>query len=156
MPGTERSLDGLVTALSQQGPALALRFHVATGALALLLAIGAVLLVAAIDRADRSIELRALRTQGLRRRDAAVYARRGYLWVVGVAVVAGIAAALVAWIAVGPFVPLFADRPPDGALFWPRPIGVVVAGRGERASCWRRPRVLRAADPGGPIDGEVR
>lgn len=126
VPGTERSLDGLVTALSQQGPALALRFHVATGALALLLAIGAVLLVAAIDRADRSVELRALRTQGLRRRDAAVYARRGYLWVVAVAVVAGIAAALVAWIAVGPFVPLFADRAPDGALFWPRPIALLL------------------------------
>jgi hypothetical protein len=123
--GTERSLARMETALSQQGPAVALRFHVATGGLALLLAIGAVLLVAAIDRADRSDELRALRAQGLRRRDAAVYTRRGYLWVVAVAVVAGTAGALAAWVAVGPFVPQFADRTPDGTLYWPTPVAVL-------------------------------
>jgi hypothetical protein len=55
-----------------------------------------------------------------------VYSRRGYLWVVTVAVLAGIVAALVAWAAVGPYVPLFADRAPDGALHWPGPLAVVV------------------------------
>jgi hypothetical protein len=124
--GTERSLARTQEALSQQGPAVALRFHVATGGLALLLAVGAVLLVAAIDRADRSDELRALRAQGLRRRDAAVYARRGYLWVVAVAVVAGTFAAVLAWVTIGPFVPQFADRAPDGALYWPSPAALLV------------------------------
>lgn len=143
VPGNVRTRAGLEEALRQQGPAVALRFHVATGALALLLAFGAVLLVAAIDRGDRSPEVRALRTQGLRRRDAAVYARRGYLWVVAVGVVAGVAAALVAWIAVGPYVPLFADRPPDGSLFWPGPLAVFLpaaisaAALTAAASLWR-------------------
>jgi hypothetical protein len=105
---------------------VALRFHVATGGIALLLAVGATLLVATGDRADRVDEQRALRTQGVRRRDTAVAGRRGYLWVVVAAVAAGVVAAVLAWLAVGPFVPMFADRPPDGALRWPGPPALLV------------------------------
>jgi putative ABC transport system permease protein len=126
VPGSERTLTGTLEALRQQGTAVALRFHIATGVLALLLAAGAVLLVATVDRADRADELRSLRVQGLRRRDAAVYARRGYLWVVAVAVLAGVAAAVLAWIAIGPFIPQFVDRTPDGTLYWPRPVTLLV------------------------------
>jgi hypothetical protein len=87
-----------------------------------MLAVGGTLLVAAGDRADRAEELRALRTQGVRRRDSAVAARRGYLWVVVAAVAAGVVGAALAWLAVGQFVPMFADRPLDGALHLPAPL----------------------------------
>jgi hypothetical protein len=126
VPGRGRSLERAVTGLRAQGPAVALRFHVATGVLALLLAAGALLLVAAIDRTDRAAESRTLRIQGLRRRDTAIYARRGYLWVVAVAVVTGVVAAVIAWVGVGPYMPQFADRPPDGAVQWPGPAALVI------------------------------
>jgi hypothetical protein len=126
VPGAELTLDGVLTSLAQQGPAVALRFHVATGAIALVLALGATLLVVAGDRSDRIEEQRALRTQGLRRRDLAVASRRGYLWVVVGGVAAGLVAAALAWLAVGQFVPLFADRPPDGSLHWPAPVTMLV------------------------------
>jgi hypothetical protein len=126
VPGAEQRLSMVLASLAQQGPAVALRFHLATGGIALLLAVGATLLVAAGDRADRTEEVRALRTQGVRRRDIAIAGRRGYLWVVAVGVVAGVAAAALAWSAVGEFVPLFADRPPDGLLHWPAPAALLV------------------------------
>jgi putative ABC transport system permease protein len=122
VPGAERTLAGVLDSFAQQGPAVALRFHLATGGVALMLAVGATLLVAAGDRADRAEELRALRTQGVRRRDSAVAARRGYLWVVVAAVAAGVVGAALAWLAVGQFVPMFADRPLDGALHLPAPL----------------------------------
>jgi putative ABC transport system permease protein len=120
---------------------VALRFHLATGVLALLLAMGAVMLVAAVDRSDRTAEIASLRTQDLRRRDAAVYARCGYLWVVAAAVAAGTVAALVAWVAVGPFVPQFSDRVRDGSMYWPPPFAVpaVAAPPPARSRWWRRP-----------------
>jgi hypothetical protein len=126
VPGAERTLTGVLDSFAQQGPAVALRFHVATGGIALLLAVGATLLVAAGDRADRVDELRALRTQGVRRRDTAVAARRGYLWVVVAAVAAGMVGAALAWLAVGQYVPIFADRPPDGVLHLPAPLVLLV------------------------------
>jgi hypothetical protein len=126
VPGTELTLDGVLTSLAQQGPAVALRFHVATGGIALVLALGATLLVVSGDRADRVEEQRALRTQGVRRRELAVASRRGYLWVVVGGVAAGLVAAALAWLAVGQFVPLFADRPPDGSLHWPAPPAMLV------------------------------
>jgi hypothetical protein len=126
VPGAEQTLAATLDSLAQQGPAVGLRFHVATGGIALLLAVGATLLVAAGDRADRVEELRALRTQGVRRRDTAVAARRGYLWVVVAAVAAGMVAAALAWLAVGQFVPVFADRPPDGTLHLPAPPALLV------------------------------
>jgi hypothetical protein len=126
VPGTELTLDGVLTSLAQQGPAVALRFHLATGGIALVLALGATLLVVAGDRADRAEEQRALRTQGVRRRELAVASRRGYLWVVIGGVAAGLVAAALAWLAVGQFVPLFTDRPPDGSLHWPGPLAMLV------------------------------
>jgi hypothetical protein len=62
----------------------------------------------------------------VRRRDVAVAARRGYLWVVVAGVATGTVAAVLGWVAVGQFVPVFADRPPDGALHPPAPPALLV------------------------------
>ena len=100
VPGAELTLDGVLTSLAQQGPAVALRFHVATGAIAL-----------ARPRRDPA---RRGRRQVRPGRGAAGAAdagraapgprrgvRRGYLWVVIGGVVAGLVAAALAWLVSG-------------------------------------------------------
>jgi hypothetical protein len=112
-------------ALSRQGPALALHFHLAAAALGLLLGVGGLILVATVERRRQTDDLSALRRQGLARR----YVRRAALWghlsTVLAATVAGLVAAVAAWAAAGDRLPIFTDagalRPPR----WPEPTAVL-------------------------------
>jgi hypothetical protein len=110
---TRADLDG-------SGPALALQFHVAAAGLGVVLALGGLGLVAAVDRRRRADDLRALRVQGLPRRFVRRAALWGYLSLVVGAAAAGLLAGGVAWLATGTAVPVFTDtlaqlRPPA----WP-------------------------------------
>jgi hypothetical protein len=92
--------------LDTQGPALALWFYVLVALLAVALAAGALVLAAAVDRSRRIEDLSALRGQGLTR----LAVRRATLWtypvLVGAAVLAGTAIALLAWRLTGWALPL--------------------------------------------------
>jgi putative ABC transport system permease protein len=98
--------------LDEQGPALALWFYVIVAVLAAALAAGALVLAAAVDRARRIEDLSALRGQGLAR----VAVRRATLWtypvLVGAAVLAGTAIALLGWQLTGWALPLAGLDPP--------------------------------------------
>ncbi|MEV0136313.1 FtsX-like permease family protein [Dactylosporangium sp. NPDC050688] len=112
-------------ALDEQGPAVALRFHEFAAGLAVLLAGGALWLVAALDRQRRRGELRALRAQGVARRDASA---NGYLALVGTAAVIGPFAALASWLLVREHLPVFTDDPGTFPVpIWPSPLPVAAA-----------------------------
>jgi hypothetical protein len=115
--------------LEQQGPALALWFYVLAGCLATLLAAGALVLAAAVDRARRIEDLSALRAQGLGRRAAGQATLWTYPILAVIAVLAGLAIALAGWGLTGWTLPL-AGLDPDPLPFpgWPRPL--VLAGAG--------------------------
>ena len=120
----ERSLTGERRRLDSQGPAVALLFHLVAAAAAVVLAVGALWLVAAVDRRRRADELRALRRQGVPRQ---ALARSGYVALVAAAVLIGLAAAAVAWLVAGDTVPLFADQTRLLPVpRWPRPAEVAV------------------------------
>ncbi|GIE35215.1 hypothetical protein Ait01nite_082600 [Actinoplanes italicus] len=99
--------------LEQQGPALALGFHVLAGALAVLLGAGALVLAAAVDRHRRGEDLSALRTQGLRPGPAGQAMLWTYPALVAVAVVIGLLVAAIAWLVTGWALPLAGPYPPD-------------------------------------------
>jgi putative ABC transport system permease protein len=94
-------------ALDSQGPAVAVRFHELAAGFAIVLAVGALWLVAGVERRRRAGEIQALRAQGVSRRDASA---SGYLAMVGVAIGVGLIAGLVGWLLVGDQIPIF-DRP---------------------------------------------
>ncbi len=96
-------------ALARQGPALALQFHLAAATFGILLALGGLGLVAAVDRRQRAADFRALRQQGLSRRTVGWAAVWGYLAVVLLAAIVGLLAAGVAWLAAGDRLPVFTD-----------------------------------------------
>jgi putative ABC transport system permease protein len=113
--------DQLRRRLEQQGPALALWFHVLTGALAVLLGAGALVLAAAVDRRRRVEDLSALRTQGLRPGPAGQAMLWTYPALVAVAVVIGLLVGAIAWLVTGWALPLAGPYPPDLPLpGWPR------------------------------------
>jgi len=114
-------------ALLRQGPALAIQFHAAAALFGVLLALGGLGLVSAVDRRQRATELAALRVQGLRRRTLRRAALWGYLSVVVAACLAGLGGAAVAWAAAGDRLPIFADTdtvldPPNWPQ-WPAVVG---------------------------------
>jgi hypothetical protein len=113
----ERGVDVLsdVTAgeladrLADQGPGIALRFHLLSAAVLLLLAVGTLMIMSTVERRARSGELGALRAQGL---SHAAIRRAGYGGVavlVGGAVLSGLLAAFLADAVVTASLPLFAD-----------------------------------------------
>jgi putative ABC transport system permease protein len=115
--------------LDHQGPALALWFYLLAGCLATALAAGALILAATVDRGRRVEDLSALRAQGLGRGAL----RQATLWtypvLVAIAVVAGVAIALLGWGLTGWALPLAGlDPPPLPLPGWPR--ARVVAGTG--------------------------
>jgi hypothetical protein len=126
--GEERTFDALREALGQQGPSVALRFHLLAGGFAVLLVLGGLWFVNGMDRRVRAPELRALRTQGMSRRAVRTAAVRGYLLVVLAAAIVGPLAAAACWLVAGWTIPLFADDvrliPPPR---WPSPLGVILA-----------------------------
>jgi hypothetical protein len=124
----DRAVGPLREQLDDQGPAVALRFHELAGGLAVLLAIGALWLVAGLDRLRRSGELRALRAQGVARRDAGA---NGYLALVATGVVLAPFAALASWLLVREYLPVFSDDPHGfQASYWPSPGPVAIAWAG--------------------------
>ncbi|AGZ44759.1 FtsX-like permease family protein [Actinoplanes friuliensis] len=113
--------------LREQGPALALWFYVLAGVLSTLLAAGALILAATVDRSRRIEDLSALRAQGLSKQAAG----RATLWTYPIlalfAVVTGVGIALAGWGITGWTLPLAGlDPPPLPFPGWPRPL--VLAG----------------------------
>ncbi|MER7003970.1 FtsX-like permease family protein [Dactylosporangium sp. NPDC000555] len=121
----DRALGPLRAALDEQGPVVALRFHELAAALAVVLAAGALWLVASLDRLRRAGELRSLRAQGVARRDAAA---NGYLALVGTAALIAPFAALASWLLVREYLPVFSDDAQGfQASIWPSPGPVAIA-----------------------------
>ena len=115
--------------LAQQGPALALWFYVLAGALAIALAVGALILAAAVDRRRRVEDLSALRAQGVSRRTAGQAALWTYPILVVIAVLAGLGIALAGWSFTGWALPLAGLAPTGLPLpLYPRPLAVVATG----------------------------
>ncbi|MDP9797329.1 hypothetical protein J2S43_005841 [Catenuloplanes nepalensis] len=92
----ERSITERTTVLAGQGPALALRFHLFTAAGAVLLGVGALIVLGA-DRPRRVRQLRALRAQGLRAGPAWRSQLVAQLAVVAAGAVLGLAAGAFSW-----------------------------------------------------------
>jgi hypothetical protein len=121
--------DQIRRRLEQQGPALALGFHVLAGALAVLLGAGALVLAAAVDRRRRVEDLSALRAQGLRAGPAGQAMLWTYPALVAVAVVIGLPVAAIAWLVTGWALPLAGPYPPDLPLpGWPRVTVLLAVG----------------------------
>jgi putative ABC transport system permease protein len=97
------------TALARQGPALAVQFHAEAALFGVLLALGGLGLIFAVDRRPRAAELAALRVQGLRARTIRRASLWGYVSLVVAACVTGLIGAAVAWLAAGDRLPIFAD-----------------------------------------------
>ena len=114
--------------LDEQGPALALWFHLLAGGLSVLLGAGALVLAAAVDRARRVEDLSALRGQGLTRPTVSRATLWTYVALVAIAALAGLVTALAAWAATGWALPLAGLDPPDLPLpAWPRPLVLAAA-----------------------------
>jgi hypothetical protein len=102
---TALSRQGLVTtadetftarqsAYAAQASVVGQRFQVLGGAIGLVLAALAMLVVASVERDPRAAELLALRRQGVNIKATRAVARRGYLWLAGGALVAGLLGAI--------------------------------------------------------------
>lgn len=96
--------------LGRQGLPLALRFQLAAGLIGLLLAAGALAVVAAVERDDRAAELAALRFQGLPAGAVARIAYGGYAVIGLLAVVVGAVVTVVAQLPIQRVVPIFLDN----------------------------------------------
>ncbi|WFE30165.1 hypothetical protein O7623_13690 [Solwaraspora sp. WMMD791] len=107
--GVESQAD-VVEQLGRQGAPSALRFQLAAGLIGLLLAAGALMVVAAVERGDRSAELTALRTQGLPARAVARIAYGGYVVTAALAVVVGLLVTVVGRLPVLQTMPVFVDN----------------------------------------------
>ncbi|MET0418976.1 MAG: FtsX-like permease family protein, partial [Actinoplanes sp.] len=113
--------------LDDQGPALALMFHVLAGGLAVLLGAGALVLAAVVDRTRRAEDLSALRTQGLSRKAARPATLGTYPALVAIAAVVGGLTAAAGWALTGWALPLAGlDPPPLPMPSWPGLLAVPV------------------------------
>lgn len=112
--------------LDDGGPAIGTRFAKLAVLGLLLLAVGAIVLSAAVDRRRRGTELRALRIQGLSFRKVSSAVAVANISVAVLALIAGPAAGLVSWWLTGAKVPVFADpRLGKTPLTWPEPSALV-------------------------------
>lgn len=113
--------------LDKRAPALAIWYHLLAAAFAVLLGLGGLALMAAVDRRRTTEDMRALRLQGLPGRVVARAALWSYLPVVGAALVTGAVAAVVAWWLAGGYLPVFVD---DALVLelprWPSPAAVAL------------------------------
>ncbi|WBB95734.1 hypothetical protein O7543_26875 [Solwaraspora sp. WMMA2080] len=100
----------VIEQLGRQGPPSALRFQLAAGLIGLLLAAGALAVVAAVERDDRAAEMAALRAQGLPARAVTRIAYGGYAVTVGIAVVVGLMATVLAQLPIRQTMPIFVDN----------------------------------------------
>jgi hypothetical protein len=105
----EESISGTTDRYEHLGPPLALRFTLGSALIGVLLAAGAVALVAAVERRPRGVELAALRAQGAPARLTRRVANGSYLVLIGVSLVLGVLAALLIRAVIGDVVEFFAD-----------------------------------------------
>ncbi len=117
--------------LDQQGPAIALRFHLLAAVLAALLGAGALVLTVTVDRNRRTEDLTALRVQGLRPGPAGQATLWTYPVLVVIATAVGLLVAAGAWWLTGWGMPLAGLSPPDLPLpAWPGVPALLAAGGG--------------------------
>jgi hypothetical protein len=121
--------------LSSQGSALVLWFYLVAAAFAVILALGGIGLMAAVDHRRRSDDLRYLRWQGLARRDMRRASLWGSLGVVLAGSVLGFGATWLAWLVAGDALPMFVDDrvsvapprwPTATTVLWPWVAAVVL------------------------------
>jgi hypothetical protein len=116
------TVAGARALLDKRAPALAIWYHLLAAGFAVLLGLGGLALMAAVDRRRTAEDMRALRLQGLPGRAVARAALWSYLPVVGAALVTGAVAAVVAWWLAGGYLPVFVDDSLVLALpRWPSP-----------------------------------
>jgi hypothetical protein len=108
--------------LDRQGPARSVAFYLLAGLLAVILAAGALVLAATVDRALRMDDLSAVRAQGVDRGTVARATLWTYPLLVLLAGVVGLVVALLGWRVTGWALPLASGTYPSLPLpFWPRP-----------------------------------
>ncbi|MDQ7909847.1 hypothetical protein RB614_35660 [Phytohabitans sp. ZYX-F-186] len=116
------TVAGARALLDERAPALAIWFHLLAAGFAVLLGLGGLALMAAVDRRRTTEDMRALRLQGLPARVVGRAALWTYLPVVVAALVTGAVAAVVAWWLAGGYLPVFVDDSLVLALpRWPSP-----------------------------------
>ena len=126
---SETSSTRVRAALNNEGPAVALWFHVLAAILAGLFGAGALALTVAVDRIRRTEDLAALRNQGLRPRPAGLATLWTYPVLVLIAFAVGLLVAVAAWRLTGWALPLAGPTPPDLPLpAWPHPLVLLGAG----------------------------
>jgi len=104
-------------AVAARGPGAAgVRFLFVVAMLGVVLGAAGLVLVATVERPNRSDELRWLRQQGLSRRRARQAAVLGYAVVVGVSAVLGFVCAGVVWALTADHLPLLDTSDPDAAI----------------------------------------
>ncbi len=123
----DETLIGRQKAYAAQASVVGQRFEVVGGTIALVLAALAMLVVASVERDPRATELLALRRQGVDIKATRSVARRGYLWLAGGALVAGLIGAICDRYLSGAPASLFSDS--WHVLPWPPlvlPMGIAV------------------------------
>jgi hypothetical protein len=123
-----------IAAMNRGAPALALRLYLFAGAIAVLLAIGAVLLTAWAGRRNRRSELAALRITGVPGRLLRSGLRREYAMVLGLPSLAGVIAGLASAALILPTIALVAVDSgiapvyKIGVVWLPGALGLMAAG----------------------------
>lgn len=106
----DRTFDSVQGSLDESGAAMALTYFGLSAGVASLLGLGALALVAAVDRRSWGRALSALRRQGVPERTATSAALWSYAGVVAAAAVVGALAAGAAWLTAGDRLPLGVDE----------------------------------------------
>jgi putative ABC transport system permease protein len=123
----DTTADEARASLDRRSPALAIWFHLLAAAFAVLLAVGGLALMAAVDRRRRAEDMLALHRQGMPIGTVGQAALWSYLPVVMTALVTGALAAGVAWWLAGDYLPVFVDDSVQLPLpRWPAPLAVGV------------------------------
>ncbi|ASW56661.1 hypothetical protein CIK06_24640 [Plantactinospora sp. KBS50] len=140
--------------LGRLAPALALRLYLAAGAIAVLLAIGTLLLTASVGVRARIRELAALRTAGVARAVLRRSLRGEYASLFGLAILIGVPAGLVGAALLLPAIPLVsidpeALRPAYRPTGWWLPGALAVLACCLAGTVLAAPRIVRRAEPKG-------
>jgi hypothetical protein len=121
------TVDSLSARFGEQGPTVGLRFQLLVALLGVVLAAGSVTIVAAVESPARAAELAALRGQGLSPRQVRAVALVDHLVLVGVALLAGVVAAVLAGAVTKATGPTFVDGWDLLPVPGPGPVGLGLA-----------------------------
>lgn len=152
----DRTVDGVRESIDRSGAAMALGFYRLSAVIAVLVGLGALALVIAVDRRTWGAGLNALRTQGLAERTATAAAIWSYGGIVLAGAAAGALAAGAAWFAAGGRIPLGVDA--SMLTTWPPWIPVLapwilivigVFGAAVVGARWQRRRTRGVQEVGG-------